>query len=440
MSQRSRQESLGAAYLYSLSGTVVLSAMGIVSGVMCARLLGAEGRGRLALLMLVPSLTIRLGNLNLTQAVASMTSSERGAGRAGGPSAIVAAALLGMVEMAVLSPLLHVLVPQLAGPDLLVGTACMLTIPVTYLIHVLLGADLGRSDFLRYGLYQALPTVLYVAILVALVAAGRVSAASFALANLAAWLAVLILRAPQLLGVLGSGPICVRGLRSTLAWGSTFALPELAGLALLRFDYPLLARMVPPEALGYYAAALAIGGGQAALASPAGQVCFRLAGLHRVEGSGVRLLARQFRLFQPVFVAVGAAAFLAAPWITRLAFGAEFLPGVTTARWLIVAMTLWSCGQVLDNGMRSIGRSGGATLSNLCGLAVAVAVAAPLVGRWSIVGMGAAMCLGQAVSLGCKLVVLRAGGAMGLGGFLGFSLREMRGAVAETRLVVRRPA
>ncbi len=95
-------------------------------------------------------------------------------------------------------------------------------------------------------------------------------------------------------------------------------------------------------------------------------------------------------------------------------------------------MTLWSCGQVLDNGMRAIGRSGAATYSNLCGLAAAVPAAVVLTSRWGIAGTGAAMCLGQAVSLAAKVWALAGCETARVRDFLGVSFADVRGALKST--------
>jgi len=135
------------------------------------------------------------------------------------------------------------------------------------------------------------------------------------------------------------------------------------------------------------------------------QVCFRLAsGARGVFGATV--LARQFRLFQVVFLMVALAAGAVAPLVIRVAFGAEFLPAIATARWLIAAMLLWSCSQLLENGMRGLGLAGACAASNLAALVLAAVCSPWLIREQGIMGMGIAMCLGQAVSLVLKGLLL----------------------------------
>jgi O-antigen/teichoic acid export membrane protein len=183
--------------------------------------------------------------------------------------------------------------------------------------------------------------------------------------------------------------------------GAVFALPELAGLALMRIDYPVLAYMVHPKQIGLYAVALAIAGGQAATASPVSQVCFRLASGTQDPTGPARLL-RQFRIFQAVFATIAIAAIAATPIMIAAAFGAEFLAATGTARWLTAAMAIWSCSQLLENGMRGLGAAMPCAWANLGALVVTTGLAPILVTHRGILGMGIAIFVGQALSLIAK--------------------------------------
>jgi O-antigen/teichoic acid export membrane protein len=394
-------ESLVGAYMDTMAGQTIVVLMGIASGIVCARLLKADGRGHLALLLLIPSLTIRFGNLNLIQAVAHLSGANADRGPASGPSALVLALALSLGQCLFVAPALLLWLPGLAAEQRWTAVALLGLVPITYAVYVLLGTDLGKQDYFRYSLFQALPAAIYTPTLLVLAACGRVSAESFAFANLAAWVIVALLRRRELVALARSGRPTWEGIRATASCGAAFALPELAGLALMRIDYPILAYMVAPKQLGFYAAALAIAGGQAATASPVSQVCFRLTSGSRDHTGAARLL-RQFRMFQTVFFGFAILAIVCMPSMIRIAFGSEFLPAVAAARWLTGAMAIWSCSQLIENGMRGLGAATYCTWANLAALAVATVLALIAVSRWGIAGMGIAMFTGQAVSLTAK--------------------------------------
>ena len=431
------QTSLRSAYTHSMVGTAVTAAMGVCSGVLAARFLGPEARGQLAMLMLLPSLTIRLGNLGLTQAVAHLTNPVRSQCTPIGRSSIVVALLLGITESCVTVPFIKSILPRLPTQQYSAVVILMMLVPVTYVTYVLLGVDLGQGRFLRYNLYQALPVVVYVPLLISVALLGKATAKTFAMANLCAWLAVIALRSPEATRLLLSGRLRFFEVRRLLASGLNLALPDLAGLALLRIDYPILVRTVSARELGYYAVALAVGAGQAAMASPVGQVCFHATNSAGDTNGSREMLTRQFRFLQVAFVTIAAGSMLAAPLLIRVAFGVQFLGSIATTYWLIAAMMLWSCSQVLDYGLRGLGRSKLAALSNVMGLVLVLAASPALITRFGIAGMGAAMCLGQAASLGIKVALLSSGNGLRAEDFWGFNRTTLTQIVETLRISLR---
>jgi O-antigen/teichoic acid export membrane protein len=393
--------------MQSLAGTGVVALMGVVSGVLTTRLLGAEGRGELTLLMLVPSLTSRLANCGLTQSVAYLESPIRRLHGSSAGSAICLAALLGFAQCALLALVLGMLLPALSGGRALIAGACLFYIPVTYVLYVLLGCDLAGGDFKRYNFHQALPVVLYVVALVVLWTAGLVSPAGFALCNVGAWLAALILRLARNGSYVARLDASLSSMWLILRQGWRFFVPELAGLALLRADTALLARMVSAEELGLYYVALAIAMGQAATANPIAQVCFRSASAHADMAASLSALVRQFRIFQLVFVAAALLSAAAAPVVIRTAFGVEFLRSAPATYLLIGSMAAWSCSQLLDNGLRGFGYARFGTLSNTLGLASVLLLGPTLVRVLGIEGMAAAMCFGQSLSVCAKIALIK---------------------------------
>lgn len=398
--------SLRSAYAYSLAGTVLISIMGAVSGIVCARMLGTVGRGELALLILLPSLIIRLGNLNITQAIAYLASPARPQPGALGSTGVLVAVLLGVMESLLLLPFIHFVAPGLKNDQHGVAVLCLALVPATYSVYVLLGIDLAKQHFLRYSLYQALPSVLYVGFLIGSSLARRVSASSFAEALLCAWAVVVVIRLPEILQLFRGDHIRISTIRTLLAWGVKLSLPDLAGLILLRIDYPLLARWVSTADLGYYSVALAIATGQALTASPISQVCFQMTSSNSNSEDSLSSLVRQFRLFQLIFALIAGISILIAPALIRIAFGAQFVTAVDASRILIVTMSLWSCSQLLDNGMRGLGRQNLSTWSNVIALSVVIALANSAVHRFGISGMAMVICVGQLISIVAKVLML----------------------------------
>ena len=149
------------------------------------------------------------------------------------------------------------------------------------------------------------------------------------------------------------------------------------------------------------------------------------------------MLAGQFRLLQTVFLLITIGSMLVVPFLIKVAFGTQFLKSTTTAYWLIAAMSLWSCSQVLDHGLRGLGRGRLAAWSNIMGLGLILSAGPLLVARFGITGMGAAMCLAQAVSLAAKLLLLNRGNTVRATDFWGLNRPTLMRIVTHLGIVWR---
>src|ERR1700736_1296666 len=58
------------AYAQTVRATAAIRCMGVVSGVLAARLLGPAGRGELAVIIFLPMLLLQLGELELPRSLA----------------------------------------------------------------------------------------------------------------------------------------------------------------------------------------------------------------------------------------------------------------------------------------------------------------------------------------------------------------------------------
>ena len=222
-----------------------------------------------------------------------------------------------------------------------------------YITLFLTGIDQGKGRFGRFGIFQALPGILYlVAVLVACVI-GAISPSAFALAMLCGAMATAILRiAVDWKAILHSRPSwhTASGL---LGRGISFYIPAVAGLALMRADIFLLVRLTTTEAIGLYAVAQAIAMGQIGAVNPFVQVVFAAVAGETDQQQALQTLAHHFRLAQWAVLSVGLVAVGLTPWAIPLLFGAKVSAATTTAYLLIAASVPWGMSQVLEQGLRA---------------------------------------------------------------------------------------
>src|SRR6266699_1358682 len=168
------------AYAQTFAASAAIRCMGVVSGILAARLLGPSGRGELAVIIFLPLLLAPLGELELPRSLAYEVSRVEEVPRAVMATSFWLAAGLGLVQAALLAGVLPLYLP---GDKLhLLGASrwFMVYLPAAYITATLMGSDQGRGRFGRFSALLALPGALYVAGIVAAWASGRVSPGAFA--------------------------------------------------------------------------------------------------------------------------------------------------------------------------------------------------------------------------------------------------------------------
>jgi O-antigen/teichoic acid export membrane protein len=391
--------SVRRAYAQTFTASAVARCLGVVSGVLVARLLGPTGRGELTVIISLPMLLVPIGELELPRALAYETSRVGEIPRPLIATSFWVGLFLGCLQALVLTLALPYYLP--ADKLHLLGDSrwFVLYLPAMLVMTTLMGSDQGKGSFGRFSFLLVLPTALYVAAVLASWAGGVASPRSFAAGLLIATLITFVVRICMDWGAIsGAKPeweIAFRLLRR----GVSYYLPAVAGLALVRGDMFLLVRLVPSNAVGLYAVAQAIALGQLGAVSPFLYVSFSAVAGNSEPRQALETLARHFRLAQLAAVAVGLLTIAATPWVIRLMFGTRFSGAVATAWLLTGAATIWGMEQVLEFGLRAAGHTWPGIVSNLAGLVVLAGAGIPACLHYGIAGLAASVLAAQALNL-----------------------------------------
>jgi O-antigen/teichoic acid export membrane protein len=426
------------AYAQTFAAMAAIRCMGVVSGVLAARLLGPTGRGELAVIVFLPMLLASLGELELPRSLAYEVSRVEEIPRGVMATSFWLAAGLGLVLAALLAGLLPWYLP--ADKLHLLGDSrwFMLYLPATLITTTLLGSDQGRGRFGRFSFFMALPGAFYVAGIVIAWASGRVSPGAFAGGLLVATLLVGGVRTQMDWGAISPRLVDWMTAQRLLKRGLSFYLPTLATLALFRGDMFILVRLAPTEAVGLYAVAQAIALGQIGTVGPFVQVGFSAVAGETDPGKALQTLGRHFRLAQLVVIGTGLLAAAVTPWVIRLMFGAQFTGAVTTAYLLIGATVLWGIEQVLEQGLRAADHPRPGIVSNLLGLALLIGLGIPACLRYGIAGLAAAAMVAQFLNLAVLIGFCVAGLKMPAKDFWAFDVSAFKQIGGAMRSSVKR--
>jgi O-antigen/teichoic acid export membrane protein len=363
--------------LTTLSARVVLLVLALVSSVVLARMLGPEGRGLFALVLLLPEWGRSLGLLGFDQANAVYAGLEPGGRKAlVWQSAAVAVVVGGIIAVAgmgflalgapgsqtlIRGPLWLYLLPLATVPGRLA---------VEYWGAILRGMNrIYMLNVVQVGMRAAsLVLVLLFVGWFRLDVAGAVWADS--LVNVAVVFLMIILLAH--VSVWGRPSFS----RSLLERTTKFALPAhggtIAAYLNYRVDEFMIAALLPPEQLGFYV--IAVGLVERLWILP-GSVATAL--LPHLTNSRERDPALSAEIARHVMVWTGAACllvFLLADVVVRMLYSPTFATAAAPLRWLLPGIFTLSIGKVLvaellaqEKPRYTVWASGMAALVNVAG-------------------------------------------------------------------------
>lgn len=394
----------------AVAGGLVAQAMLVVSGPATARLLGVADRGRLALLVIIVSITSQVLALGLPTAVAYVTSASdisalqvvRLLAKTWAGLCLVAASVVATVVFLVSrsDPSSSSWQAALLAAILVVSNMCF---------ALMFGCLQGERRFASTNwlliVNASLPAiVLFVLLLLVHHTSVSVVFSTLVLANVAASTlgACFVIARPM--GVSVRIEVTVQSL---LRYGLA-ALPAAnAPLETLSLDQAAVGAILPRQQLGLYAVASAFDNLPTILIYAYGTVALTRVAAEADLTARRRLIRRT--AVGAVLIAAAASIFAEAivGWLLPLAFGSSFAPAVPVARVLIVAGFLLSCRRILVVFLQAAGRPGRTAIGELLALVTLAGAAAILVPLIGLMGAAFALILAASVADAYLLLMLR---------------------------------
>jgi len=396
----------------SFATTGAIQLLGLANAVLLARLLGPEGRGELALVLLYPMLALGLIGLALNDAVVYRAARAVAPGRLA-PSALLLALAAGTLVAVggwMLAPLL------LAGHADDVrrsGAIYFLMVPAGLVAQYLGAVFQGRLEYGVWNAVRGATTLATVGGVVALALAGAAEVETVTLAYLGGFCvsAALALAIARQRGWLPAPPD-----RGELVQLLLFAAPLQGGVVVQlvneRLDQLLIARLLTPTDLGLYVAAMAIAVIPSIPALTLANVAYpRIAGVADAADRGP-VVERYVRLSVVLAGLIALLLLVAGEPLVGALYGPEFVGAVPILAWYAAGAVALAARAVLAQAVKASGRPGLSTMAELAGLAVNVALLLLLLPRVGVVGAAMAYAGMQATAL-----LLLASAAIRVSGF-----------------------
>jgi O-antigen/teichoic acid export membrane protein len=410
-----------ATVLTGLASQAVL----VISGPLVARMLGVDGRGQLAALVLWPAVIAELGSLGLPLAVTyELAHGPSGAARAkravllfAGPQAVILSAVHVVV-------LLFVLSGETASIRA-AGLATLVAVPASLAQQYGLAILQGKQRFAAFNALRLLPVTVYAGGVVALFVIGTDSILSVVLLWMGANLAIGVTTLAIGLRVAWRADAAVQSsdIGAMLRFGLRGLLGDALPIETLPLDQMVLALFLAKDALGLYVVGLAFTNLPRFISGSMGLVAYPAIARQVDTKAARRSLWAFFWLTMAATVVVVVPLWLAAGWLVPFFFGGDFREAAAVTRILLPGALFAAGRRIISDGMRGRGYAAAGTVAEVASwfwLALALAILVPL---WGVNGVAAAVSGSYVVSLAVLLLLAFARGEMADGILLTASIR-----------------
>jgi O-antigen/teichoic acid export membrane protein/O-antigen ligase len=396
------------------------------AGIVAARGLGTHGRGVLAVLIAVPAVFSVVGALGLDTANLRFAGRSHAAFRQAVRRAVVFSATAGIAMAAAW---------WLAGlewPVLWLGLSSRLALlsaalcPATVLGTLLASAEVGRGRIAVYNLVTAGTMAVYLAGVLALWAAGRLTVVGC----FTAYAASQVLGFCVLLG-LAMRRRHVPGQRVPPAEYASYALraylPNIAQYGMLRMDVPLIAVLSGTTAVAIYSVALPLA--EALLLIPVAVALIMFPGL--TSGSLRRADAGRIgRLVVPGTAVLAAVIALVTPVAVPLIYGASFRGSVAVVWCMLPGLVAFSAGRTAQTYLAATDRLRPVIRASTAGVAAGLVGLVVLTPEFGATGAGVADSVGYLAFTGVILRDLQRDGMLAR-----FAIQWLRRCLRRVRAV-----
>lgn len=375
----------------------------VISGILAARLLGVADRGHLALFWVVVLILSQLTTFGLPSASTYFIAEGRTSATAMVASlrrvAWIQAAVALLAHAAVLSVILRDADSYIQEAGALTLFVCPALVAHQYGLALLQGAQtLVAFNVLRTlpsAGYSAGVVVAYVSGSATLVGVTAIWVVATVLCGLLTLMVSRVLGRRDATASSGAAP----SHKETFRFGRRAMLGTFSGFEQLQLDQAVVALVLSNRDLGLYVVALAFANLPRLIAASLGIVAFPAVARAQASGAEIKVMRGYLLLTLGLCGTAVALLAVAAPWLTRVFFGAEFSEAGELARLLLVAALLQALRRVMSDAARGAGYPRLGSVAEVGSWLIFVPAAILLSAAAGLTGFGYAVVIASAVGL-----------------------------------------
>jgi O-antigen/teichoic acid export membrane protein len=382
-----------------------LSIVGLVTGMLAARLLGPEGRGQLAAAQAWPLFLVMLGSFGLTEAVAYFVARSPSRARAALATGLMLAVPFTLAAVVAGVWLLPRVLPRQTTEVQQVAMMCLVLVPLMTLAAAPSQALRGGGRYRAWNVLRLVTPLAWLAALVAVQGTDHANISTLALAFIGATALAGVVTHLYAWRTLAGSVLPDRSLvRPMLAYSAPTMAATIPHWLNLRLDQLIVIAFLDARALGLYVVAVA----WSTAAHPLAEVVAHnavpaLAGA-KDPWQRARLVYRAGAV-----AAIGTSVPLLAltPTLLPSIFGVEFRAAVPVALVMVLAGAVDAANAVGAECLRGVGRPRAVLFAECVGLAVTVVALPILVVLGGIMGAACAALLSYSVIVVAQRRLLR---------------------------------
>ena len=389
----------------TLVANLALGAIGLVTGIMAARLLGPDGRGRLAAIQAWPTFVGTFAVLGLPEAVVFLGGGQRERLKRLASTAFAVSVAVSALATAALWIMIPTILRAHVGSD--IATAR------TYTLWILLGASTGvplaliRATRMNvsWNLLRLVPPGIWLLVLVVAYARRDHNPdrlATHFLFCMVFWSAAFFIGSLYVFEGWWKGGNA-HDSKPLLAFGGQVVLSDIPQMLNLRLDQLLMSVFMPPAVLGGYVVAVGWSGAFSVISAAFAAVLFPA--VAEKSSEGVPLVVSALKRSLVISLCAATVLAIVTPFAVPRLFGASFTSIVPTAYVLIVATVVAGSNSVFAEGLKGLGRPGDVLKAQATALVVTGVLLTILLPMWAAFGAALASLVAYLTS---SVVLVRA--------------------------------
>jgi len=374
----------------TFSSQIVIFAVGIVTSIILARILGPTGKGVFALIILIPTVMLKLGSLGIEAANVYFTGSKKYNVKDIVSNSLVSAVFIGLILIVLFFGVsrLNVFQTFLKSNQIkpLYLWLVILVVPFSLLLGFFRSIFLGKEKIIKYNKINILQTVFYLIALIIFLLIFKQGVfgaiVSYILTTVSITLFVIFL-IKKIIEIKFSLNKFL--LKDQIKYGLKAYFGNLMQFLNYRLDMFLVAIFLAPAAVGLYSIAVGIAEKIWMLPGAIATVLFpRISSLNDREANNLTpKIARH--TFLIIFILSLTLAIFAKPLI-KILFGSAFLPSVMPLLILLPGIIALGGAKTLTADLAGRGKPQFGTYASFISLAVNIPLNLYLIPKWGISG------------------------------------------------------